>query len=286
MIRRLASVRKAVLSGLRPLVRTTVVDVTGGLGNQILSVAALLHLRACGERVEADLRYFGSGREDEIVLDSGLSIWPWDLERFGMRLTDFDDWRLPPVRRALASRITDGPRKLELAIAGLEHAAIREAFDEPTIHDPWVQGFLVDDRPFAAIHLRRGDYVRIGAQIIPLEAIIVSGFLAETAVDRLVVVTDSPLGRGEAEMLASIDMDVRIREGGDPICTHTLLRRASVLFCSNSQFSLSAALLSVDRGARYIPSSWFDLDAEPPARRRDLAAIEDILVACPSLQTF
>ncbi len=80
-------------------------------------------------------------------------------------------------------------------------------------------------------------------------------------VDRILILSDSPIDPLEFETvrlsfpgrLHIIDKDP------DPALAHSLMRNAAVLICSNSQFSLSAGLLST--GLKIIPKVWYGSNA-------------------------
>jgi len=114
---------------------------------------------------------------------------------------------------------------------------------------------------YLCLHVRRGDYLNVASHLVSSKEL--DGIAAQFSglVDRILILSDSPIGATEFEQVRSkfpgrlhvIDSDP------DPILAHSLMRNATVLVCSNSQFSLSAGLLS--NGLKIIPKVWFGADA-------------------------
>lgn len=213
-----------------------VITFTGGLGAQLFSAAAYFHLQSQGQAVGADLRYFR--REAQLATPGQpgqVSHWGWDLQHYGLSPESF--------RQDLSGEwVPDGAEKIRLAMLGFNQAEVLARFP---VH-PQAQAQrrqLFGDEPFACLHVRRGDYVNVATYLVDDQALFRAVRKVSRLLKQLLVVSDSPLSPELAGQLAGLPMNCVVAVGGEAILVHGLMRLSEVLVCSNSQFSLSAAVM-------------------------------------------
>jgi hypothetical protein len=157
----------------------------------------------------------------------------------------------------------DGALKFSLAMDALSEPSVRACFDTVgnDVFSAQYRASQLHGERYLCLHVRRGDYLNVASHLISSKEL--DGIASQFGglVDRILILSDSPIGADEFESVRSkfsgrinvIDSDP------DPILAHSLMRNAAVLICSNSQFSLSAGLLS--NGLKIIPKVWFGADA-------------------------
>lgn len=126
---------------------------------------------------------------------------------------------------------------------------------------------LLDGRGYAAIHIRRGDYLRVSSRVVRLEESIglasrVSGLFPP----RIVLLSDDAISPEErSEIGRSLpDRECLFIDEPDQHVAHGLLRLATVLITSNSTFSWTAAMLTVhDEGIALAPQHFFGPSMRP-----------------------
>jgi hypothetical protein len=233
--------------------KPVVVTFTGGMGAQVISAAIYFALRKQGRETYADLSYFDKSERVAAVGEKGVvSHWSWQLESFGLTLASFET--APGLARHQIELIVDGPRKLELGLQGLRDAEVQGHFA--------IQGGVEDILPaefsaaYVCVHVRRGDYVNVGSTLVSEEKFVeLAGKLAVFA-GNLVVVSDSPIGAEFRQRISVGYEHAEFLDEIDAFTTHRIMRKASALICSNSQFSLIAALLN-SRALVFFPKRWF-----------------------------
>jgi hypothetical protein len=157
----------------------------------------------------------------------------------------------------------DGALKFSLAMEALSEPGVRARFDTAgnDAFSAQYRASQLHGERYLCLHVRRGDYLNVASHLVSSKEL--DGIASQFSglVDRVLILSDSPIGATEFENVRSkfpgrinvIDSDP------DPILAHSLMRNAAVLICSNSQFSLSAGLLS--NGLKIIPKMWFGADA-------------------------
>lgn len=241
--------------------RAIKVSFTGGLGAQILSAAIYYHYLNRGYKTFADLSYFSNEHKIATPGQKGqISYWKWELDSYGVArdslATETPSDRGTPM-------LHDGALKFSLAMEALGDPGVRARFDTAG-NDAFSAQYRtsqLDGAPYLCLHVRRGDYLNVASHLISSKEL--DGIASQFSglVNRVLILSDSPIGASEFEKVRSkfsgrinvIDSDP------DPILAHSLMRNAAVLICSNSQFSLSAGLLS--NGLKIIPKVWFGADA-------------------------
>jgi Glycosyl transferase family 11 len=234
-----------------------VVNFAGGMGAQILSAAIYFDLQDRGEAVSADLSYFDRPRKPAIEGQAGsYTHWEWQLDFFNMPTSSFIS-ELEPSRDK-SRLIPDGVEKLALAFDALDKPAVQARFKIPAdLNDLLPAGFL---GPFLCMHVRRGDYVNVASHLISDAEFIDSAMRFTGLVSNIVILSDSELPPHFKAALDPCFGQVLVLTGIDAFASHRIMRGARVLICSNSQFSLIAALLNRQAMA-LLPKQWYSGDA-------------------------
>lgn len=232
----------------------TIVSFSGGMGAQIISAAIYYMLRERGQGVLADMRYFDQTTHLAVVGNAGeLSLWPWQLDCFGIGRDDFET--RPNAKTSKAEqRIDDGALKLRLGIEALRLPQIRAKFPIPVgIEDLLEAGF---PPPYLCMHIRRGDYVNVASHLVADAQFLAIARCYSPIVRNAVIVSDSPIASALRESLSQHFTRIAFKDEISAFETHRLMRKANVLIGSNSQFSLIAALLNTE-GMVVLPRQWF-----------------------------
>ena len=242
------------LSG--PKNRPTVITFSGGMGAQIISAAIYYSKRRAGEVVYADLSYFDSPEHVATVGNPGdCSHWAWQLGYFGLERESFE--APPEAVRRVANLVTDGPDKLQWGLAALAEPEVQEVFtisdDLPvTLPASFANGYL-------CVHIRRGDYVNVASHLISDDEFIRQAAKFSGLINTVVVLSDSPISSTVQLAMSTHFGAVVCLDNVDAFTAHRIMRKARVFICSNSQFSLIAAMLN--RSALVlIPKQWFSGD--------------------------
>jgi len=233
--------------------RITVVTFTGGMGAQIISAAIYFLLRSEGQTVYADLSYFDKPECVATIGKSGeVSHWPWQLEPFGLTSVSFE------IASGQAKRnvetVKDGSQKMALGLKALRQPEVQKHFAiTADVDDILSAGF---SSGYLCIHIRRGDYVNVASHLIADIEFIELASKFSGLVRNIVVVSDSPIDESFREAIATGYEQVVFRDNIDAFTTHRIMRNARILICSNSQFSLIAALLN-PQALVVLPKQWF-----------------------------
>ena len=230
-----------------------VITFTGGMGAQVLSAAIYFLLKSEGRKVYADLSYFKQSSHVAVVGKPGdISHWDWQLQSFGLFPESFE--RLPKIHRSKYKLIQDGRKKTALGLKALSMSSIQKYFlDEKSLADILPQEFIPD---YLCIHVRRGDYVNVASYLVDDNKFIELANKIAGLVSCIVVVSDSPINDFLRKAICNVYQKAIFLDGADAISTHRIMRNARVLICSNSQFSLIAALLN-KRALVFMPKIWF-----------------------------
>lgn len=241
--------------------RTIKVTFTGGLGAQILSAAIYYRYLNRGYKTFADLSYFSNEYRIATPGQTGqLSYWKWEMDSYGVAR---DSLAVETPADRATPTLHDGALKFSLAMEALSEPDVRACFDTAgnDVFSAQYRASQLHGERYLCLHVRRGDYLNVASHLVSSKELdrIASQFSG--LVDRILILSDSPIGAAEFENVRSkfagrfnvIDSDP------DPTLAHSLMRNAAVLICSNSQFSLSAGLLS--NGLKIVPKVWFGSDA-------------------------
>jgi hypothetical protein len=232
--------------------RPTVVVFAGGMGTQIISAAVYFSIKHAGHPVFADVSYFRVPEKLAVAGNAGqLTHWGWQLDPFGLPREAFE------TRDGLTERnaemLFDGPRKVELSLEAIARPEIQSLFKIPVgVDDILPAGF--SDR-FLCMHVRRGDYVNVASHLIADgEFVRLAGKFAGLA-RHVVVISDSPIDSDFQSAVSQLFKEVLFLDDIDAFAAHRIMRNASILICSNSTFSLTAAVLN-SRALAIVPKQW------------------------------
>lgn len=234
-------------------VRSTVVTFTGGMGAQIISAAIYFFLKSEGGDVYADLSYFDQAERMATVGKAGdVSHWSWQLDAFGLGLDSFE--KTGPYAKRDVELVEDGHQKMMLGLKALRQPEVQKRFAiAGSATDVLPAGFSTG---YLCIHVRRGDYVNVASHLVSDQEFfeLVGKFVG--LVKYLVVVSDSPIGSEFRQTIATGYEQAVFLDNIDAFTSHCIMRSARILVCSNSQFSLIAALLNT-RALVVLPKQWF-----------------------------
>lgn len=241
-----------VMFFLNPTKKSVVVTFSGGMGAQILSASIYFYLQKSGRDVYADFSYFKDESHLALIGTQGdLSHWDWQLSPFGMEISSFNT--VQTEHKPKITVLKDGPIKAKLALEALNLEEIKSLFriDANKI----IKAVLDISGEYIFIHVRRGDYLNVATHLISNKDFIKIGNKFSKHIPNLVVASDSLLDENFLEAFSSYK-NVTVLEGVDAFSVHVIMRNASVLVCSNSQFSLTAGLLN-ENGLILLPKRWF-----------------------------
>lgn len=231
-----------------------VVDFAGGMGAQILSAAVYFRALDDGEDVRANLTYFD---RPQVMAEPGNpgvpTHWGWALDDFGLPKTAFNT-DLNFTKREIKHTVPDGEEKFRLALEALKLPAVRARFAVSAD----LSGILPADfaGPFMCLHVRRGDYVNVASHLMSESTLIESAQNFAGLVRNVVVMSDSPITPEVRSALSTGFERVLYLDQLDAFSSHRVMRTARILVCSNSQFSLIAALLN-PKALAILPKQWF-----------------------------
>lgn len=223
-----------------------VVNFTGGLGAQLLSLAICLDFQNTRKPFGVDLTYF-SGPRKTAGPGEGISVWPWQIDSYGFSQQDVLRMSFEKPLDHEPKLLSDSPQKLKIALAALEKPSIRgviPAGDVAAIFSEFRLEFLSEE-PFLAGHLRRGDYLNVASNVISESAYLETASEFRSLVRQAVFVSDSPSSAKFKSHLRTIFAKCYFIEGEVPdvVKVHQLLRAADILLGSNGQFGMTAGLL-------------------------------------------
>jgi hypothetical protein len=243
---------KSVLKG-RDETKPTVVTFTGGMGAQIISAAIYFSKRRVGEVVFADLSYFDAPEHMAAAGNPGdCSHWGWQLGAFGLERQSFET--APDAVRRNAKIVPDGAEKLQMGLAALAEPEAQEIFKIP--HELPESLPLLWPRDFLCLHIRRGDYVNVASYLVSDEEFIQQATKFSGLLSAVVVVSDSLISLKVRKAMSKLFDQAIYLDQADVFTSHRIMRKARVFICSNSQFSLIAAMLN-RTALVLIPKQWY-----------------------------
>ena len=233
--------------------KSVVVTFTGGMGAQIISSAIYFLLKSEGRTVYADLSYFDQSERVATVGKAGdCSHWAWQLEPFGLTLNSFGT--ASGLTKRDIELIEDGPQKLSLGLKALRQPEVQKYFA--------ITGGVDDILPaefssgYLCIHVRCGDYVNVSSHLVADHEFIELAGKFVGLVKYIVVVSDSPIDVTFRQAVSAGYEQAVFLDDIDAFTSHRVMRNARILICSNSQFSLIAALLN-PQALVVLPKRWF-----------------------------
>ena len=242
------------------------VPICGGLGAQLLGVMLVEHLRAehPDQSVYVDLDYFQQAPR-RAERGEGLSIFPWELDHYGLSIEHYN-FRAPDAGGRFARRFGKRPHRLEdgsVERQRLLRAALSRDWDAlfPISPEERVGALeLLQGKSHAVVavvHLRRGDYLNVASHVVSdLDVVSVLAKLGALGVSRFLFVSDDPVPVDSFGERLQPGVELDALDSDDVFLAHAVMRLAKCLVISNSQFSLSAAVLNPD-GICLMPRKWF-----------------------------
>jgi hypothetical protein len=233
--------------------KPVVVTFTGGMGAQIISAAIYFSLRNEGRAVYADLAYFaGAERVASAGSSDEVSHWSWQLEPFGLLRSSFAT--VSGRSKRDVELIEDGSKKIAVGMKALRQPEVQKHFAIAMgVGDMLPAGF---SSGYLCIHVRRGDYVNVASHLVADDEFIDLAGKFAGLVKHLAVVSDSPIDEPFRRAASSGYEQAVFRDNIDAFTAHRIMRNARILICSNSQFSLIAALLN-PQALVVLPKHWF-----------------------------
>ena len=266
----LASVKKVIVKKARSIYRALdkvlpktkhpiAITFTGGMGAQIISAAIYFHLRDKGSTVYADLNYFNREpyRAKEGV-KGDISHWDWQLQNFGLSPHSFQS--IPEELQGKCKLIVDGPKKLIMGIEALKREIISEKFIDEGIESCLREYLPFEFLPrYLCIHIRRGDYLNVASHLVDDKDFLDLAKKLSGHFEFVSVVSDSSISEMIKREIQKIYKKAIFLDDVDAVTSHRVMRGASGLLCSNSQFSIVVAILN-KKALVFIPAKWYSED--------------------------
>jgi hypothetical protein len=223
------------------------IHIEGGLGSQILGVIAFWNLQnhIGKEKAKCDLSYFSNEANSN-------NLWAYELEKFNLPLSEFKKFESKSKENLLKAKrdfLTDHELAHDYWEMSRSRYLSKFSYDRNKVFSYFQESTkLKPEEPFTAIHIRRGDYLKVASKIVSvedyLEIVNVVGSLASR---KVVVISDSELSdEDKSRLQKALDVNELIfldSPGLDPFNIHCLLREAKLLITGNSTYSFSAGLL-------------------------------------------
>ena len=253
-----------------------IVPFCGGLGAQIFGAVVVEHLRGEEGRhnVLGDTSYFLQIPKPAKRGES-INIYAWELDYYGIPITRYDDsnprdtsWLGRKLGMHARRRLEDGSLERFRVLRDALKKNWSDAFPIDAAHERESRKLLEEGNlPTAVVHLRRGDYLNVALHLVSDSDVFpLLNKLARVGIRRFLFASDDPVPLDSfRERIPEVSAWGEI-PSGDKFLAHAVLRNAGCLVISNSQFSLSAAMLN-GQGMVFMPRVWFggeraDLDSE------------------------
>ena len=219
------------------------IRIEGGLGSQVFGFSKYKYaIEHYDQPVALDLTYFTSPRRARN--HPGLSFWPWALDVYGHSLADLHDenQKLTSIKTRDISPMIKDTDVWEWLKKNHKYFPIQSEQRDDALNKLDIRG------DFNAIHIRRGDYTRIGAQITEHDKYLgliakMNGLIANSTI----VFSDDEIDeRTRAKYISILGTKTYFLSGeyfSDHV-SHDLMRSAKNIFTANSTFSISAAILN------------------------------------------
>lgn len=232
----------------------SLIHIEGGLGSQILGAIAFwnLQLQLGEEKAKCDLTYFHNQTN---------KLWPYQLDKYNLPLSEFKKYEKVSKKNLLKAK-KDFLEEAFLETRYWEESRNRYLekfkFSKNELND-YFNAFTVNlVEPYAALHIRRGDYLQVASHLVAIDEYLnilslTSGLIPK----RLIIVSDSQISNESKIAFSSLlsDKEVIFLDSLhlDSFKVHCLLREAEVLVTANSTYSFSAALLGRENQVAFSP---------------------------------
>lgn len=253
MIRRSISIMRDAFN--RP--QSDLVYLEGGLGSQILGAISFWNLlEDLGqEKARVNIDYF--------ALTGNPALWKWELEKFGITLESFSPYVRPKWSDKFHTksdfiRTENLPHYWRESVAKYSHLF---PLDSEQIKKMVIETSECElEEDFAAIHIRRGDYLQVASKIITFEEYInLLVKIKEYLPEQVLILTDSKMNSFQKNQINEVIKNNVKRvvfldnPDFDPHFIHGLMRMATTLVTSNSTFSFTSALLAAGNQITFSP---------------------------------
>jgi hypothetical protein len=243
-----------------------VVPFCGGLGAQIFGAVAVEHLRGEEGRdnILGDTSYFLQTPKPAKRGES-INIYAWELDYYGLPITRYNDsnpretsWLKKKLGMHAHHRLEDGSPERFRVLREALRKNWSDVFPVHAAHERESRKLLEEGNlPTAVVHLRRGDYLNVSTHLVSDSDVFpLLKKLARIGIRRFLFASDDPVPLDffkervpEVSAWGEISSD-------DKFLAHAVMRNADCLVISNSQFSLSAAMLN-GHGMMFMPRVWF-----------------------------
>ena len=234
------------------------VYIEGGLGSQILSLMQFKLLLEMNPRAKLDARYFYATASQD------TKVWQWELAEYGYPLPELE-YGMRSRIRYLGRDSTTSASETNLTIwAEISRKRFHNLFPLHESTSALMKQLNISrNEDFAAIHIRRGDYLTVSSKLVNVDEYlkIVSRFAGNFS-GRVLVFSDDSFSDLDQKRIKSVCTgEVTFITGLDQHGVHGLMRCAATLITSNSTFSLTAALLSEHKSPTLLaPTLFFSND--------------------------
>lgn len=243
-----------------------IVPFGGGLGAQIFGAMIVEHLRGeeGPQNVLGDASYFLQTPKPAKRGES-INIYAWELDYYGIPITRYNDsnprdfsWLDRKLRIHARRRLEDGSRERVRILREALKKNWSGVFPIRSAHERESRILLEEGNlPTAVVHLRRGDYLNVATHIVSDSDVFpLLNKLARGGIRRFLFSSDDPVPLDYfKEHVPGVSAWGEI-PSEDKFLAHAVMRNADCLVISNSQYSLSAAMLN-GQGMVLMPRVWF-----------------------------
>ena len=239
-----------------------IIPIEGGLGAQILTYMIINDLREKGIPFKVDLRYFQN--VPKIAKDGeGVSIFKWELDYFGI---SFDDLKnaskinlIDKIQKKLIPNVhikDGGVYKIRCLREAMLNANWKLLFPIQT-KDEIKAKEIIGEESHIAVHIRKGDFLNVASHVTSEDMIIrLLKKFRGCNINKLIIITDGEVDLKNFQNELTFIKKFVIQKNIYNLLSHAIMRKASILITSNSQFSLTAGLLN-ESGVVITPKKWF-----------------------------
>ena len=243
-----------------------IVPFCGGLGAQIFGAVVVEHLRGEEGRqnILGDTSYFLQTPKPAKRGES-INIYAWELDYYGIPINRYSDsnprvtsWLERKLGIRARRRLEDGSLDRFRVLREALKKNWSDAFPIHATHERESRKLLEEGNlPTAVVHLRRGDYLNVATHLVSDSDVYpLLEKLARVGIRRFLFASDDPVPLDFfKERVPGVSAWGEI-SSEDKFLAHAVLRNADCLVISNSQFSLSAAMLNC-QGMVFMPRVWF-----------------------------
>jgi len=206
-----------------------------------------------------------------------INIYAWELDYYGIPVSRYDQsnprdasWLERKLGRHAHHRLEDGSLERFRILREALKKNWSDVFPVHATHELESRKLLEEGNlPTAVVHLRRGDYWNVATHLVSDSDVFpLLNKLVRVGIRRFLFASDDPVPLDFfKERVPGVSAWGEI-PSEDKFLAHAVMRNAGCLVISNSQYSLSAAMLN-GRSMVFMPRVWFggghaELNAEFP----------------------